>query len=455
MGCHRQPPRSPPCLPGVGRPSPQLVPFASPGAWSPPSGVWAIPSDRARLLSEPLFRASRRHSGSPRRSETVLPGLRRAARDRWRRAQPGGPWRSERDAADDALRRLGGHHRLGGPPPPPPSSPHHAGRRGTRLRRTTTPGIERRPAPTAITDGVPEPRPFGWMARSAESEATALIAEAHVARVLDHREAAILFAWGAIGNPVSRASGQSVQHPAWATRCQPNLAKRCAPGSPGMTTTSSLCPCSSTCSRRQLPSARRPHAGPSRRPQDPGGCLYDPAPAHTRPSSRPTWHQSLQAVRPPGCRGHRVGHHRRQPPHSLPRPHRLRRETPRTRHPSFRKSPLPWFMVSRARRTHTTREGRAGSRLDELSNLHQLSAAALAEVVRDAVAEALARMAGPATPQETALIGVPEAARRLNLGETTTKRCEDRPRRPVRGVPRSPPAGTSECHRGVRGSANE
>jgi excisionase family DNA binding protein len=31
-------------------------------------------------------------------------------------------------------------------------------------------------------------------------------------------------------------------------------------------------------------------------------------------------------------------------------------------------------------------------------------------------------MAGPANSEETALIGVPEAARRLNLGETTTKR---------------------------------
>jgi excisionase family DNA binding protein len=53
---------------------------------------------------------------------------------------------------------------------------------------------------------------------------------------------------------------------------------------------------------------------------------------------------------------------------------------------------------------------------------YELLATALAEVVQDAVAEALARMAGPANSEETALIGVPEAARRLNLGETTTKR---------------------------------
>jgi excisionase family DNA binding protein len=53
---------------------------------------------------------------------------------------------------------------------------------------------------------------------------------------------------------------------------------------------------------------------------------------------------------------------------------------------------------------------------------YELLAAALAEVVQDAVAEALTRMAGPANSEETALIGVPEAARRLNLDETTTKR---------------------------------
>jgi hypothetical protein len=58
---------------------------------------------------------------------------------------------------------------------------------------------------TALTDGVPEPWVFGHIAGSPESEATALIAEAQAARVVDHREAAILFACGVIGVPVSRA----------------------------------------------------------------------------------------------------------------------------------------------------------------------------------------------------------------------------------------------------------
>jgi len=54
---------------------------------------------------------------------------------------------------------------------------------------------------------------------------------------------------------------------------------------------------------------------------------------------------------------------------------------------------------------------------------YEALAEALAEVVRDAVADAIARMADhPSMADETAFVGVPEAARRLNLGETTTKR---------------------------------
>jgi excisionase family DNA binding protein len=58
---------------------------------------------------------------------------------------------------------------------------------------------------TAITDDVPEPLLFGNIAGSPESQATTLIAEAQAARVLDHREAALLFACGVIGVPVCRA----------------------------------------------------------------------------------------------------------------------------------------------------------------------------------------------------------------------------------------------------------
>ncbi len=53
---------------------------------------------------------------------------------------------------------------------------------------------------------------------------------------------------------------------------------------------------------------------------------------------------------------------------------------------------------------------------------YEALAAALAEVVRDAVADAIATMADQPNTQETAFVGVSEAARRLNLGETTTKR---------------------------------
>jgi excisionase family DNA binding protein len=58
---------------------------------------------------------------------------------------------------------------------------------------------------TPLTDGVDESWVFGHTAGSPESDATALIAEAQAAGVVDHREAAILFTCGVIGVPVSRA----------------------------------------------------------------------------------------------------------------------------------------------------------------------------------------------------------------------------------------------------------
>jgi excisionase family DNA binding protein len=49
-------------------------------------------------------------------------------------------------------------------------------------------------------------------------------------------------------------------------------------------------------------------------------------------------------------------------------------------------------------------------------------AEALADVVRDAVANALSVTADYTDAEVTAMVGVAETARRLNLGETTTKR---------------------------------
>jgi excisionase family DNA binding protein len=49
-------------------------------------------------------------------------------------------------------------------------------------------------------------------------------------------------------------------------------------------------------------------------------------------------------------------------------------------------------------------------------------AEALAEILREAVTEAVSRVGKQSGSEENALVGVPEAARRLNLGETTTKR---------------------------------
>lgn len=55
-------------------------------------------------------------------------------------------------------------------------------------------------------------------------------------------------------------------------------------------------------------------------------------------------------------------------------------------------------------------------------NPYEALAEAFAEIVRDAVAEAVGRLGKQAGAEDSALVGVPEAARRLNLGETTTKR---------------------------------
>jgi excisionase family DNA binding protein len=55
-------------------------------------------------------------------------------------------------------------------------------------------------------------------------------------------------------------------------------------------------------------------------------------------------------------------------------------------------------------------------------NPYEALAEAFAEIVRDAVAEAVGRLGKQAGAEDSALVGVPEAARRLNLGATTTKR---------------------------------
>ena len=52
---------------------------------------------------------------------------------------------------------------------------------------------------------------------------------------------------------------------------------------------------------------------------------------------------------------------------------------------------------------------------------YEALAEALSDLVRDAVAEAIARIDHPSS-DKSAFVGIAEAARRLNLGETTTKR---------------------------------
>jgi excisionase family DNA binding protein len=184
---------------------PQLVPFASPHDLVAAIGCLGDPIRSCALLSELLFLAADDTLAARAVLQTVLPGLRRAARERWRRAQPGGPWRNEQDVAHDALSAgweaitsWAGHRH------PRPAALIVRGVEG-RLRRIYQAWHREAFRTTAITDSVPEPWLFGNLVRNPESEATALIAEAQAARVLDHRDAALLFACGVTGVPVSRA----------------------------------------------------------------------------------------------------------------------------------------------------------------------------------------------------------------------------------------------------------
>jgi hypothetical protein len=115
-----------------------------------------------------------------------------------------GPWRSQRDTADDAL--SAGWEAITA----------SAGQRYCRPAAIVVRDVEGRlrhihvswqreaSRTTALIDCVTEPCHFGLQtARSPESQATAIIAEALDERVIDDREAAILFACGVIGDPVS------------------------------------------------------------------------------------------------------------------------------------------------------------------------------------------------------------------------------------------------------------
>jgi excisionase family DNA binding protein len=200
-----------------GRRCPKLGPFASPDDLVAAIGCLGDPIRSCALLSELLFLAADDTLAARAVLQAVLPGLRRAARQRWRRVQPGGPWPSQRDTADDALSAgweaitsWAGHRH------PRPAALIVRDVEG-RLRRIYQAWHREAFRTTPLTDGVHEPWVFGHIAGSPESDATALIAEAQAAGVVDHREATILFACGVMGVPVSRAEqtiglGPGVRH---------------------------------------------------------------------------------------------------------------------------------------------------------------------------------------------------------------------------------------------------
>jgi excisionase family DNA binding protein len=180
---------------------PELGAFVSPAELVATIGRLGDPARSCTLLSDLLFLAA--DDALARRTvlQALLPGLRLAARHRWRRATVG-PWRCERDAAHDALSAgweaitaLAGQRHCR---PAAIVLRHVEG----RLRRIHNSWQRETSRTTALTDSVVEPRHFGLdMARSPELQAAAIIADALYAEVLDHRQAAILFACGVIGDP--------------------------------------------------------------------------------------------------------------------------------------------------------------------------------------------------------------------------------------------------------------
>ena len=345
---------------------PELVPFASPGDLVATIGRLGDPIRSCALLSELLVLAADDTLAARAVLQAVLPGLRRTAGHRWRRAQPCGPWRSERDAADDALSvgweaimAWAGHRQ----PRPAALIVRSAEGRLRRIYRSWDSEVSRT---TAIIDGGPDPQPFGYMAGSPESDATALIAEAHAANVLDHREASILFACGVIGDPVSRAAKTiglegSVAHRVLAQSREALRAWLAGDDDeiPFQRIHDISC--------RPL-ADRTPALFADRNPLED----HSMTPLLLTPDQAicPAWHQSLQAVCPPGCRRDRVGHHRRQSSHSLPRPHTLRRGAPGPRRPSLKRGG-PCFGSWWPQPGEITEAGSGAVRrmLDESSNL--------------------------------------------------------------------------------------
>ena len=165
------------------------------------------PDRSCRLLADLLVIADGDELATRAVLQAVVPGLRQAARRRWRQQTAGGPWGSADDLAAEAVSAGWAAIRL------------HAGQRHDRpaavivravegrLRQTHAAWRKEAARSAALLPGRDEPSQSGLdAARSVEGQAAALIAGAVRAGVLDRTEARLVFATGVLGCSVADAA---------------------------------------------------------------------------------------------------------------------------------------------------------------------------------------------------------------------------------------------------------
>ena len=186
--------------------APRLDGFASPAALVATIGRRGQPTRSCALLSDLLIVADQDELAARAVLQAILPGLRSAARRRWRPTRAG-PWAGADEVAADAvstawatitlhagqhhdrpaaviIRAVEGHLRR----------THDAWRRQTD-RIAILPAIQQPPSQSGLT-----------AARTAKEQAAVLITEASRAGVLDQTEAGVLFAVGVLGYTVAEVS---------------------------------------------------------------------------------------------------------------------------------------------------------------------------------------------------------------------------------------------------------
>jgi excisionase family DNA binding protein len=190
-----------------GQRCPALGGFGSPAELVATIGPLGDPVTSCALLSDLLVLAAEDRLAGRAVLQAVLPGLRQAARRRWRRALPGGPWCSQHDVLVDSVGA--GWHII----------TIHGGRRHDRPAAVIVRGVEgqlRRAhdrwrveschtlALSHVVDELCDPD--ADPALSPEAEAVDCIAAAVPAGILTRTEAAILIMSGVLGYPVVGAA---------------------------------------------------------------------------------------------------------------------------------------------------------------------------------------------------------------------------------------------------------